>query len=97
MQVTIEVPDYVEESFRESGDDITRATREALAIEAYRTAKISLGDMADMLGMGSIEALDWLGRRGIPMNYSLEDLNDDRKTFERLFPPSAAAMNGPEK
>ena len=97
MRVTIDVPDYIEKSFRDSGDDIARATREALAIEGYRTGKISLGDFAEMLEMGSIEALDWLGRRGIPMNYSLEDLNKDRETLGHYFAHHSIAKNGPKK
>ncbi len=97
MQVTIDVPDYIEKSFRESGDDIARTTREALAIEAYRTGKISLGDFAEMLGMGSIEALDWLGRRGIPMNYSLEDLYKDRETLKDFFARHPIAKIGSKK
>jgi predicted HTH domain antitoxin len=40
--------------------------------------KISLGFLAEMLGMDVIEADRWLSERGIPLIYSCADLEADR-------------------
>ncbi len=87
MQVTIEIPEAVKQAFEKGGAiDLPRAAVEALAIEGYRTGRISAGQLAEWLDLASsIEALEWLGRRGIPMNYDLQDLEDDRKAMEKLL------------
>jgi predicted HTH domain antitoxin len=87
MTVTIELPETSERTLEQAfGKDLNRAALEALAIEGYRTGKLSIGEVARVLEMGAIEAQVWLGKRGVPMNYSLEDLSTDRKTLARLFP-----------
>lgn len=66
--------------------DLARAMKEAIAIESYRTGKINLGLLAEMLGMGVIEADGWLAARGVPLNYSVDDLREDVKDLAALFP-----------
>lgn len=46
----------------------------------------SIGLLAEMLGMGVIEADEWLARRGISLNYAPEDLDADRRDLQQLFP-----------
>jgi predicted HTH domain antitoxin len=38
-----------------------------------------------MLGMGVLDADEWLARRGVPLSYSADDLDADRKTLGELF------------
>jgi predicted HTH domain antitoxin len=72
---------------RAFGDDLDRAALEALAIEAYRSGRLTAGEVARLLGLEtSIQAQEWLAKRGIAMNYSLEDLNSDRAALERILP-----------
>jgi predicted HTH domain antitoxin len=72
---------------RAFGNDLDRAALEALAIEAYRSAKLTAGEVARLLGLEtSIQAQEWLAKRGIAMNYSLDDLNADRAELERILP-----------
>lgn len=66
--------------------DLDRAALEALLVEAYRLGRISIGLLAETLGMGVIEADQWLGERGIPLSYSSDDLQTDRDTLGRLVP-----------
>jgi predicted HTH domain antitoxin len=87
MTVTIELPETTERMLEQAfGTDLNRAALEALAIEGYRTAKLSVGEVGLILDMGTIEAQAWLIKRGVPMNYSLDDLTADRKTLSGLFP-----------
>ena len=46
MTVTIELPETTERTLEQAfGKDLNRAALEALAIEGYRTAKLSVGEV----------------------------------------------------
>lgn len=83
MSVTIDLPTRLEERLRVQWGDLPRAAKEALAIESYRMRKISIGLLAEMLGMGVIEADGWLKERGVDLPYNDEDLADDRSDREQ--------------
>lgn len=88
MAININVPQDEEQALREVwGDELDRAAREGLLVESYRVGKISLGYLAELLGLEtSIEAQGWLAKRGVHLNYSLEDLQADRQSLAALFP-----------
>ncbi len=86
MQIKFDIPDSVENLLHQECDDLARAAKEALAIESYRTGIISTGLLAEMLGMSVIEADAWLAARRVPLNYSSEDLDADRRDLAALFP-----------
>ena len=55
-----------------------------LTLELYRESKISLGRAAE-LSRTSVEAfMVFAGCHEVPMHYSLSDLEEDRRTLERL-------------
>lgn len=61
------------------GPDLQRAALEALAIEGYRTGRLTAGEVARILGLEtSISAQAWLAEQGVDHNYSLDDLESDR-------------------
>lgn len=69
------------------GGDLKQAALEALAIEGYRSAKLTAGEVAKVLGLAtSIEAQEWLGQHGVSLNYSSDDLNADRASLGKHFP-----------
>lgn len=88
MAISINIPTHEEQALREAwGDGLDKAAHEGLLIESYRAGKISLGYLAELLGLEtSIEAQGWLSKRGVHLNYSLEDLEADRRTLAKLFP-----------
>jgi hypothetical protein len=48
---------------------------------------LSAGELAELLGLASsIQAVRWLGARGVPINYSMEDLEADRRVLASDFP-----------
>lgn len=67
--------------------DLADESRDAtmlLALELYRENKISLGRAAE-LSQGPVEAfMVFAGRHEVPMHYSVSDLEEDRRTLERL-------------
>jgi predicted HTH domain antitoxin len=85
MSIIIDVPTHVEQDLRAGWEDLEGAAKAALLSESYRAAKISLGCLAAAMGMGVIETQAWLSDRGIPLNYSHDDLQSDRQTLSRLF------------
>ncbi len=85
MQLNIKLPEKIEAALREEWGDLSVAAKEALAIESYRTGRISTGFVAEMLGMSVIETHQWLAGRGVPMNYSREDLDADLRDLGELF------------
>ena len=83
MDVVIHIPKGIEEQFEAAfGRDLARAAREALAVEGYRTERLSLGQVAEFLGVSTMEADQFLKERQVPLPYSVEDLERDRKALK---------------
>lgn len=75
---------------RAFGPNLNRAALEALIIDGYRTARLTAGEVARILGLEtSLEGQAWLAQQGVPLNYSLDDLEADRATLAKLFPEPA--------
>jgi predicted HTH domain antitoxin len=83
MTVTIEIPKDAENILREAfGQDLARAAVEAIAVEGYRSGKLSTFEVQTLLGLEDRwETEAWLGSRGVPRSYGLEDLEADRQTI----------------
>ena len=84
MHVRINIPRVAEDVLRQEWGDLDQAATEALLIESYRAGKISIGFLAETLGVSRWEAEQWLGRRGVTWNYGLDDLENDRQTLAEL-------------
>jgi predicted HTH domain antitoxin len=81
MQITVQLPD----DFAQHPDPAGEAL-EALAIEGYRSGKLSQSDAGRLLGLCRIEFEGFLKRHGIlEGSYSSEDLQNDVETLERLL------------
>lgn len=86
MAVIVNLPAGIEALLRREYPDLDLAAKEALAIEGYRSGRLSLGAVAEMLGLATtIEALDWLARRGVPLNDDERNLEDDRRTLRAVL------------
>ena len=61
---------------------------EALAIQGYRSNKLSRFAVQTILGFDNLwDTEEWLGDHGVVSNYSLADLEADRQTLDRLLGP----------
>jgi len=89
--VRLKVPPALEQTLRRVfGDDLDQVALEALAVEGYRQAKLTAGEVARLLGLDtSLQAQQWLAARGVPLNYTLDDLDADRAALARHFPEMA--------
>jgi predicted HTH domain antitoxin len=81
MEVVVTIPD----KFVEKNRNLSRQMLEAFAIENYRQEKLSLGQVAELLGFSIDEANDLLKKHRVPSNYSFEDLEQDRRAIEKLL------------
>jgi predicted HTH domain antitoxin len=81
MHVRINIPPEAEDVLRREWGDLDQAAKEALLIESYRAGKISIGFLAETLGVSRWEVEHWLGSRGVNWNYGIDDLESDRKTL----------------
>lgn len=89
MIFTLYVPENAAGVLRDAyGDDLGRAALEAIAIEGYRTGKLSRHEVQTLLGFGDRwETEHWLAGRGVSQNYGAEDLEADRETLRRTLGP----------
>ncbi len=84
-KVTFEIPSEYGDLLDRVWPDVAQAAREALAIESYRLGKISLGELAGLLGLEtSIEGLEWLRAHGHTLNYGVEQFEEDMRTLDEL-------------
>ena len=64
--------------------DLSAELRLLVALELYREEVLSLGKAAEVAGLGISELLYEFRKRGIPLNYDLEEAQRDIKTLEGL-------------
>lgn len=78
MVVTVEIPDALVGVLSAGGKDPTRAAIEAVALEGYRTDRLSEADIRQLLGFETRMGVHgFLKEHGAFMHYTLEDLAHD--------------------
>jgi hypothetical protein len=88
MQVTLEIPDSMAEKLGDSPNLVGRKFLEEHALNAYRTNSFTHFQVQQLLGFQSwAETETFLRSNGAPINYTLEDLEQDRATLDRLLGP----------
>jgi len=85
IEITVKLPDNVARSFGETTADIGRHLLENAAIEDYRVGRLSHRQVGATLGLDYWQTESFLKNRGVPLNYSLADLEADRATLEKAL------------
>jgi predicted HTH domain antitoxin len=80
--VTVELPDKHLQGVKVTPNRLKLET----GIGFYTSGEVTLGQAALLAGLSQTQFLHELGKRGICVNYSLEDLECDLKTIEALHP-----------
>ena len=90
MTVSIDIPNQAEAVLRGAfGENLSRTALEAIAIEGYRTGKLSRFDVQTLLDFEDRwQTETWLGSKGVHTNYGVEDLEADRQTLDRVLGPA---------
>jgi predicted HTH domain antitoxin len=65
--------------------DVSKETARLLALELFREDKVSLGLAARLCETPLALFMDFAAKHGVPpLRYTFEDLNEERKSVERL-------------
>jgi hypothetical protein len=86
MQVTVEIPDDMAQKLTPAGRDPARTLLEAVAIEGYRFGTLTTYQTQRLLGFETRFELDGFlkAHKVWEHAYSLEDLEQDRRTMQQL-------------
>ena len=93
MNVTVEIPDDLAAALTSSGQDLGRATLEALALEGYRSDRMTEADIRQLLGFETfMEVHGFLKEHGAFLPYTLEDLEHDRAVARQVARPARTEL-----
>jgi hypothetical protein len=86
MQVMVEIPDNLAAQVIPAGQDPARALLEDALVQAYRENRVSGRELMEALGIATRYELDgFLKARQVWIGYTLEELDRDRETMERIL------------
>lgn len=84
MPISFQLPDVLEQQLRQTyGSGLDQRAKEAFLVDLYRARQVSLGQIAEILGMALYEASGWLKQRGQFITYEVRDLDDDLRALRR--------------
>jgi hypothetical protein len=84
VQVTFDIPDELAAELGMA--DLSRAALEALALEGYRSERLTESEIRRLLGFETrMEVHDFLKEHGAYLHYSLADMEKDRETSLRMW------------
>lgn len=85
MTVVVEIPDHLAATLREAWENLPLATLESLAVEGYRSGKLSAAEAGELLGHTSRwETEDFLSAHGVWPGTTEADLRSDLAALDRL-------------
>ena len=78
MDVQLQIPDDVARVIQNQQPDLSRAALEALALEGYRSERLSEGQVRRMLGFRTrIQVHAFLKAHNVYLNYSIHEFEKD--------------------
>jgi hypothetical protein len=85
MELTLHIPDDVAQRLTSVGSDLSRRALEALALEEYKSGRLTEPQMRQLLGFETRPELDgFLKAHEVWLNFTLEDLQRERAALRRL-------------
>jgi hypothetical protein len=85
MEITFNIPDELARKITLEGSDPARVALEALALEGYRTERLSESAVRQMLGFETrMEVHAFLKQHGVYLHYDIADLQQDQLTAEKV-------------
>lgn len=84
MHIDLQLPDDVGSILQAQYSDLSRAALEALALEGYRVRRLTESQVRRLLGFETrMEVHAFLKEHGVPLNYAMDDLEQDLATICR--------------
>lgn len=85
MELTVEIPDDLANRMGASGGDLSRRALEALALEEFKSGRITKPELRRLLGFGTRYRLDgFLKSHDVCEDYTMEDFERDRDALKQL-------------
>jgi len=85
MEVIIHLPDDIAQRMQAKCGDVPRYVLERLALAWYQSGTLSEEQVRRLLGYDTrMEVHAFLKEHGVPLRYSLQDLEQDRAAHDRL-------------
>jgi predicted HTH domain antitoxin len=85
-EVVINLPDTLAPVFGDTPEVRSRRVTEDAAIEEYRGGRLSQRQVGEMLNLDYWQTERLLADRGVPINYSVGDLQADRAALDEILP-----------
>jgi hypothetical protein len=85
MNIVVRIPDAFASRLAEQGQDLERQALEALALESYRSGRMTKAEMREALGFAVVDEVDgFLKAHAVYQLYDLTELERDRRTLDAL-------------
>jgi Uncharacterised protein family (UPF0175) len=85
MDVQLQIPDDVARVLQSEQPDLSRAALEALALEGYRTRRLSEAQVRRMLGFRTrMQVHAFLKAHNVYLNYSIQELENDLESLKNF-------------
>lgn len=86
MKLAIDIPAKIEESLsKQFGGKLVQAAKEALAVAWYREERLSIGQVAEFLGISIGEADGLMKRNRVEFADEIEQFESGRESLDRLL------------
>lgn len=87
MQIKIDIPETIGQQLIAQWGNVSQRVKEALALEAYRTGSLTSAQIQTLLNLSSRwEVEEFLKNSQAYLDYTEEDLEQDRQTLNNLLP-----------
>jgi hypothetical protein len=84
-QLTLNLPEELSAALSRSGQELSRAALEAIALEAYRERKLTTAQLRRILGFDTRYQLDgFLKQHEVWLDYTWQELERDRESHRQL-------------
>ncbi|WP_158932668.1 UPF0175 family protein [Acidisphaera sp. S103] len=85
MNLTVTLPDDIATRLAADGADLGRRALEALALDGYRTGRLTRPELRRALGYGTGAELNgFLKEHGVDESMTIEEFEQQRRTLDRL-------------
>jgi predicted HTH domain antitoxin len=82
--VNIQLPADLVSVAKLTDGDVSHDAAKLIALELFREDKISMGRAAELCQTPLEAFMEFAGERGVALHYGIDELEEDRRTAERL-------------
>ena len=84
QKFSVEIPTELVLAAGLDTSNLSAETARLLALELYREDRVSLGRASELCQMAVEQFMEFAAQHKVPLHYGVEELEEDRRTLERL-------------